>query len=315
MSDNEKQGFWKNYGLSIVLVAVIIITVVLIKFLQPADQTENVDNPVLQKTGVSSGLSASGNSEQIAFPREVLTKDAIVNLTNNARTQSGLSPLKENQLLNSVAQSRAQDMLDKQYFAHVSPTGQQASDIAQTVGYHYKIIAENIGNGDFLTNQKIIDGWMQSPGHRANILSTDVQEIGAAVLRGNMKDRETYVAVQIFALESPPVSQKICVSPSKKLLDDINQKKAEIDSLNGQLGRLRNELDAEKEYIEKDRKNTEGDSVKIQKLNARVNAFNEKISWYNKLLGEVSGKINVSRSMISEYNKALQEYNDCQLSH
>ena len=104
-------------------------------------------------------------------------------------------------------------MLEKQYFDHVSPTGEQASDLAENVGYHYKIIAENIGTGDFLNNQKIVDGWMQSPGHRENILSTEVREIGAAVLKGKMKGSVTYIAVQIFGLQSPSGSEKYLCRP------------------------------------------------------------------------------------------------------
>ncbi|MGO9215068.1 MAG: CAP domain-containing protein, partial [Syntrophales bacterium] len=247
--------------------------------------------------------------------REVLTKDAIINLTNNARAFNGLPPLKENQLLNSIAESRAKDMLEKQYFAHVSPLGQQASDIAQSVGYRYKVIAENIGSGDFYTNQKIIDNWMQSPGHRRNILSTDVEDIGAAVLKGKMKGAETYITVQIFGVQSPLVSQHTCVAPSKSLLNDIDLKKAEIEALRDQLNRLKHELDAEKESIETDQRDTSDDNEKIQKLNERIRALNEKSLWYNGIVEEEKAKSSVMDSMVDEYNRMLQTYNDCQASH
>jgi uncharacterized protein YkwD len=309
MTNDEKQGFWRNYGLSIFLVAVIFIVVIFVKMRPSVDQSETGNNPVSQKAEVSA------SSPAYAVPGEILNRSDIIILTNNARSQNGLPPLKENQLLDKIAESRAQDMLDKQYFAHVSPTGQQASDIAQQVGYHYKIIAENIGSGDFYTNQKIIDGWMQSPGHRGNILSTEVGEIGAAVLKGKMKGTETYIAVQIFGLESPPVSQKICVAPSKNLLDEINQKKAEIDSLRDQLDRLRNEIEEQKESMERNRKHAEGDNEKIRKLNADVSAYNEKIGWYGRSLEEFNAKTSVARSMINEYNKMMQAYNECEASH
>jgi hypothetical protein len=236
-------------------------------------------------------------------------------LTNNARTLNGLPPLKENQLLNSIAESRAKDMLENQYFAHVSPLGQQASDIAQSVGYRYKVIAENIGSGDFYTNQKIIDNWMQSPGHRRNILSTEVEDIGAAVLKGKMKGAETYITVQIFGLQSPLVSQHMCVAPSKSLLNDIDLKKAEIESLRDQLNRLKHELDVEKESIDTDQKNTYDDNQKIEKLNERIRALNEKSLWYNGIVEDEKAKASVIESMIDEYNRMLQTYNDCQASH
>jgi hypothetical protein len=96
--------------------------------------------------------------------QEPLTKEAVIGLTNDVRAKQGLANLTENPLLDAVAEERAKDLLEKQYFAHVSPTGEQASDVAQRVGYRYKIIAENLASGLFFTNQKVIDGWMQSPG-------------------------------------------------------------------------------------------------------------------------------------------------------
>jgi len=264
---------------------------------------------------VSQNASSPVSSRVYSFARETLSRESIIILTNNARVQNGLPPLKENQLLNAIAQSRAEDMLAKQYFAHVSPTGQQASDIAQEVGYHYKIIAENIGSGNFYTNQKIIDGWMQSPGHRNNILSSEVEDMGAAVLKGKFKGSETYIAVQIFGLQSPPVPQNICVPPSKNLHDEIDLKKAEIETLRDQLNRLKNELNAEKDSIETDQRYTGGDPQKIQKLNVRINAFNEKRRWYNRIVEDAKAKSVVMESMIDEYNRNSRTYNDCQASH
>jgi uncharacterized protein YkwD len=253
----------------------------------------------------------SGTHVLSSVTRENLNKEAIIALTNNARAQNGLPPLTENQLLDAIARERAKDMLEKQYFAHVSPTGQQASDIAQSVGYHYKVIAENIGSGDFYTNQKIVDGWMQSPGHRNNILSAEVREIGAAVLQGKMKGTPMYISVQIFGLQSPPVAPNICVAPSENLMRDIEMKKAEMTSLQDQLNRLKNELDTELESIETDKQYTYGDNQKIEKLNERVNAFNEKSRWYNKLVEDAKAKSAVAESMINEYNRILQIYTDC----
>jgi len=169
-------------------------------------------------------------------------------------------------------------MLEKQYFAHISPTGQQASDLAREFGYAYKIIAENIGSGHFYTNQKIVDGWMQSPGHRENILSSDVRDMGAAVIRGNMKGKETYVAVQIFGLQSPPVAHNNCVAPSENLSRDIEMKKAEITSLQDQLVRLKNELDTDQESIERDKKYTFEDTQRIQKINEKIHVSMRRVS-------------------------------------
>lgn len=312
MAKLTESDSWNKYGIVLIVLAIVVFVLVFTNMPKLFDffkKGNNEDYAVLRK------VEHSGNSVLPSVSREVLSRESIVTLTNNARAMNGLSPLKENQLLNSIAELRAQDMLEKQYFAHVSPTGQQASDIAQGVGYAYKIIAENLGSGDFYTNQKIIDGWMQSPGHRMNILSTETEDIGAAVLTGKFKGAETYIAVQIFGLQSPPVSQNICVAPSKSLHDDIDLKNAEIESLRDQLNRLKNELDADKESIDTDQRSTYGDAQKIQKLNVRINAFNEKSRWYNRVAADARAKSAVAESMVNEYNRMLQTYNDCQASH
>jgi uncharacterized protein YkwD len=312
MAKRTESDFWKNFGVAILVAALIVFAVIITKIKLPSCllRTENHE-----EYPVSPKVESAGNSIAYSVAREELTREAIITLTNNARAQNGLPSLKENQLLNIIAEARAKDMLEKQYFAHVSPAGQQASDMAQSVGYRYKVIGENIGSGDFYTNQKIIDNWMQSPGHRRNILSTEVEEIGASVLRGKMKGAETYITVQIFGLQSPPVSQNTCVAPSKNLLDDIELKKAEIESLNDQLNRLKNELDAEKESIETDQRHTYGDNQKIQKLNVRINIFNEKRRWYNRVVEDAKAKAAIMESMVNEYNRMLQNYNECEASH
>ena len=308
MNEPAETDFWKKYSIVIILLVLVFLTVIvtnlprLFAFLN----TEKIaGNYVALESRSTNKLTLPSVS------REKLNTESIIYLTNKARVENGLPQLAENQLLNTIAESRARDMLEKQYFDHVSPTGQQASDLAESIGYHYKIIAENIGSGDFITNQKIVDGWMQSPGHRENILSTDVQEIGAAVLKGKMKGSVTYVAVQIFGLQSRPIKHNVCVAPSDNLLHDIAMKKAEIQSLQDQLNRLKNELDTEQESIDTDKKYTYDDAQKIQKLNEKIYALNEKSRWYNRVVEEAKAKVTVTESMVNEYNRLLQTYNEC----
>lgn len=129
-----------------------------------------------------------------------ITKEVIVGLTNEVRTANGLQELNESRLLNSAAEERARDMLQKAYFGHVSPTGQRASDVALRTGYEYRIIAENIAQGLFPTNQRLIDQWMQSPGHRRNILSPGIRDIGVAIAKGTLNGEMRLLVVQMFGL-------------------------------------------------------------------------------------------------------------------
>ena len=248
-------------------------------------------------------------------PQEALNRDAIIALTNDARATNGLPSLSENPLLNDIAETRARDMFAKQYFAHVSPTGEQASDIAQRIGYQYKVIAENIASGIFLTNQKVIDGWMQSPGHRQNILSQEVKELGAAIIKGTMSGQETWISVQIFGLQSPPVSQVTCIAPSQRLLNEIELKKAEMSDLDDRLARFKQELDKEYESIEAGRRSSSGHPQGENDLNVRINAYNEKSNRYNERVADIKAKTVVLQSMINEYNNMVQTYNNCQAAH
>lgn len=257
------------------------------------------------------GAEATGSFARFSLSREALTKDAIVGLTNRTRVQNSLPPLKENLLLVAIAEARARDMFEKQYFGHVSPTGQQASDLAQSLGYPYRRIAENIASGNFLTNQHIINGWMQSPGHRKNLLSPDVEEIGAAVVKGKLEGQETSIAVQIFGLQSPQVGQDNCVPPSRELLRDIDTKNAEIASLGERLARLKAELEAEKASIEADRSSALADPQERYNFNVRVKAHNEKGVWHNSMVAELNGKMVAVQSMTHEYTRLQQNYKDC----
>ncbi len=156
------------------------------------------------------GRSASFKTRQPAGAhplQEELTGSEVLRLTNVTRSEHGAPELKESFLLNAVAAERAKDMFEKQYFDHVSPTGEKAADIAQKVGYRYKELGENIASGSFLTNQKIINGWMQSPGHRKSLLSGQFEEIGVAVAKGRMEGYETWIAVQVFGRQSPAVRE------------------------------------------------------------------------------------------------------------
>ncbi len=281
--------FWKRYKTLSIITAAVLLIFFYVRLQAPA--SVKFVTPVLHQ--------------------EVLNRTAIISLTNEARTSKGLSPLNENPLLNAVAEKRAQDMLEKQYFAHVSPFGEQASDIAQRIGYRYRIIAENIGSGRFVTNQKIIDGWMQSPGHRKNILSTDVEDLGAAIIKGNMNGEETWIAVQIFGLQSPEVSQATCVVPSQTLLQEIQIKKTELLDLRDRLTRLKQDLDNEHASIETDRRLSSRSQRDTNDLNLKIKVYNERSNLHNRYLADMKAKSIVLQSMINEYDEMLQTYNDC----
>ena len=256
-----------------------------------------------------------GTTRSNSYRRNPLTKDAIIKLGNDTRASHGLTALAESQLLNKIAEERLHDMFQKQYIGHVSPAGEQASDHAQRVGYHYKIIAENIASGNFLNNQKVIDGWMQSPGHRQNILSTETKEIGVAIERGQYQGANMWIAVQIFGLQSPPLStKKRCTPPSQDLYAELESGKTEMMNLDNRLARFKQDLDQEISAIEADRRYVGNNGQGAYNLNVRVNSYNEKVAWYNSSLADLMAKRAILKSMAEDYNRRVQAYHDCESS-
>jgi uncharacterized protein YkwD len=295
-----RSAFWKRHKAALLIALLIVLFIVIIK---------QVPHPML--AGVPWLFAPRALSTQWYPVREPISAQAIVSLTNSVRTLNGLAALTENQLLDTVAEQRARDILEKQYFAHVSPTGEEASDLAERAGYRYQIIAENLASGIFLTNQKLIDGWMQSPSHRKNILLPDVRETGVSAIKGRLMGEDIWVFVQIFGLRSLPASGNSCVRPSQQLLNEIEIKKSELKSLQERITRLREELDSEKSSIESDRMAVGNDARKNHDLNVKIAAYNAKSNWHNQCLAELKGKERVMNAMVEEYNRALEAYREC----
>jgi len=102
---------------------------------------------------------------------------ALLSETNQHRASNGLGPLGLNGKLNSSAQAKAADMVSLDYWAHVSPNGTQPWAFIEAAGYSYQKAGENLAYG-FSTSASTLVGWMNSPGHRANILDTNYAEVG-----------------------------------------------------------------------------------------------------------------------------------------
>jgi uncharacterized protein YkwD len=101
----------------------------------------------------------------------------VVTLTNAERAKAGCGPLSVNATLTAVAQAHSQDMATNDYFDHNSQDGRTPFDRMTAAGYRYSTAAENIAAGQ-RTPQDVMTAWMNSPGHRANILNCALKEIG-----------------------------------------------------------------------------------------------------------------------------------------
>lgn len=110
----------------------------------------------------------------------------VVDLTNNERQKAGLPALKADSELSAVARKKSEDMLAKNYFSHTSPTYGSPFDMMKQFGITYRTAGENIAKGQ-RTPAEVVKAWMESPGHRANILNKDYTHIGVGyVENGNI---------------------------------------------------------------------------------------------------------------------------------
>ncbi|MGM9608186.1 MAG: SafA/ExsA family spore coat assembly protein [Oscillospiraceae bacterium] len=107
----------------------------------------------------------------------------VVRLVNEQRAQHGLKPLTENWELSRVARYKSQDMVDNRYFSHTSPTYGSPFQMIRAFGLSFRTAGENIAYGQ-RTPQAVVNAWMNSSGHRANILNASYTQIGVGYVAG-----------------------------------------------------------------------------------------------------------------------------------
>lgn len=205
-------------------------------------QLSNLLNPPVTAPSIKRIIhtpSPLHHSEQPDRPAS-LTLEGILAATNNHRKEQGLPPLQENSLLNAAAQQKVEDMFTQQYFEHESPDGRGPADVVEAAGYSYITVGENLALGSFESDNALVQAWMDSPGHRANILSDKFQELGIAVGEGEFKGNKTWLAVQTFGT---PLSN--CPPPDASLHTTFEQERQSARLLQTQLNTQKEELDAQ----------------------------------------------------------------------
>ena len=150
---------------------------------------------VKYKVGLSEIINANPQVKNPAliYPNQILHipvtdvavtsyEQQVADLVNAERAKAGLPALKLNWELSRVARIKSQDMHDKKYFSHQSPTYGSPFDMIKKFGISYRAAGENIAQG-YATPQAVMTGWMNSPGHRANILSASFTQIGVGYFK------------------------------------------------------------------------------------------------------------------------------------
>jgi len=132
----------------------------------------------------------------------IIETNALVDETNQSRVANALPDLQVSPLLQAAAQQKANDMASKGYFAHTSPQGLTPWYWFQQVGYQFDYAGENLAV-NFSDSQDVTTAWMNSPEHRANILSTDFTQIGIATADGIYNGKPATFVVEEFGTPAP----------------------------------------------------------------------------------------------------------------
>lgn len=135
-----------------------------------------------------------------------ISPDQVVELTNAERAKTGLPALTTNDLLNQAALAKANHMFMNDYWAHVAPDGTTPWSFIRSAGYAYNVAGENLAR-DFSDTSSMIQAWMDSETHRANIVHTKYTQIGVAVVNGKLQGVETTLVVQLFGVPAVAAAQ------------------------------------------------------------------------------------------------------------
>ena len=156
--------------------------------------------------GILSFNIATGGGQLGAFAGEI-SSTRLIELTNQERAAAGLSQLRADSRLTTAATAKANNMLQLQYWAHYGPNGETPWQFILAAGYNYVYAGENLAKG-FSSSEAVHSAWMASQTHRENIMKSNYQDIGIAVVQGNLQDTEVVLVVQMFGAlsQTPPAA-------------------------------------------------------------------------------------------------------------
>lgn len=214
-----------------------------------------------------------------------INANIVLAYTNAERYRNDLPLLSSDTVLSQVAQRKMEDLFARQYFAHDAPTGEGVGDLAKDAGYTYIAVGENLALGDFTSSKRVVDAWMESPGHRENILSKSYTEIGIAAGRSTYKGKRTWIIVQSFGLP-----RSSCPTLNDALKQRIDRFQQSLDILYT-VTKLREELLENKDVprtVYRDR---------VESYNLAAEVYNERVEEY--------------RALITQYNRGVDSLNAC----
>lgn len=148
------------------------------------DNNQNNDDKNDDVVEKPSDDNNTSNDSQVTTGSFLSFQKEVVRLVNVERSKRGLSELSFNTELSNVATLKSQDMINKNYFDHTSPTYGSPFDMMKQFNISYRTAGENIAKGQ-RTPAEVVNSWMNSPGHRANILNANFTDIGIGVAKSS----------------------------------------------------------------------------------------------------------------------------------
>lgn len=152
----------------------------------PSKEKANHGSPATQlnkPAAKPANNKSNNNNNQVQSNALLPIEQEVVRLVNDERTKRGLKPLKMDPALSLVARDKSKDMRDRNYFSHTSPTYGSPFDMMKAYGITYRAAGENIAAGQ-TTAEEVVKSWMNSEGHRKNILSPEFTTIGVGYAKG-----------------------------------------------------------------------------------------------------------------------------------
>jgi len=181
----------------------------------------------------------------------------VVDLTNDERADLATAPLQRNTLLDEAARLKAQHMAANEYFAHFAPDGTTPWSFFKSSGYIYAHAGENLAI-HFTDSTEVVEAWMQSPGHRKNIVDDKYTEIGVGTAKGTFDGYDTVYVVQLFGTpaiaaatpveptspQTPPTRAAVTdegLTPTEPATADLAALQAQIEAVAGTVDQLAKE--------------------------------------------------------------------------
>jgi len=250
---------------------------------EPVPIADTLEEPLTDQGGLRSFIFGDDDESNNNDLR--LTPAGVLLFTNAERVKEGRSQLTQNSTLDRMAKAKLDDMFAQDYFEHDNPQGVGVSDLADSIGYAYLLIGENLALGEFKDNKHLVQSWMESPGHRANILNKKYAEIGIAVGKGEYEGKTTWMAVQEFGLP-----RDVCPFPSEQL-------RVRVEAASTALTVTKSQVDARR--------------AELERMSPGDTGYRTTVDTFNSLVNDYNTQVTEQKSDIARYNIEVNNYNVC----